>query len=110
MRGIVSPSRAMAHHPRGVIAVPPGALDTAAVSARRIGVTVLLVLGTLFWTAFGLGLWAKRQALDTNNWVETSDQLLENEQIRSALAVAMVDRLYDSETVQAQLEKVLPPR
>jgi hypothetical protein len=80
------------------------------VSARRIGVTALLILGTLLWTAFGLGLWAKRQALDTNNWVETSDQLLENEQIRSALAVAMVDRLYDSETVQARLEKVLPPR
>src|SRR3954451_7923050 len=77
---------------------------------RRIAVTALLILGTLFWTAFGLGLWAKRQALDTNNWVETSDQLLENEQIRSALAVAMVDRLYDSETVQTRLEEVLPPR
>jgi len=78
--------------------------------SRSIGVGVLLVLGTLFWTTFGLGLWAKRQALDTDNWVETSDQLLENEQIRSTLAFFIVDQLYDSAAVQARLEKVLPPR
>ncbi len=78
--------------------------------SRRIGVAALLVLGTLFWTAFGLGLWAKRQALDTDNWVETSDQLLENEQIRSTLAFFIVDQLYDSSAVQARLETVLPPR
>jgi hypothetical protein len=85
-------------------------LETGAVPARRIGVTALLILGTLFWTAFGLGLWAKRQALDTNNWVDTSADLLEDEEIRSALAVFMVDRLYDSEAVQDRLEEALPPR
>jgi hypothetical protein len=73
-------------------------------------VTALLLVGTLLWTAFGLGLWAKRQALDTNNWVDTSDQLLENEQIRSALAFFVVDRLYDSATVEARLKEALPPR
>jgi hypothetical protein len=78
--------------------------------SRRIGVAALLILGTLFWTTFGLGLWAKRQALDTNNWVETSDQLLENEQIRSTLAFFIVDQLYDSAAVQARLETALPPR
>jgi hypothetical protein len=78
--------------------------------SRSIGVAVLLVLGTLFWTTFGLGLWAKRQALDTDNWVETSDQLLENENIRSTLAFFIVDQLYDSAAVQARLENVLPPR
>ena len=78
--------------------------------SRSIGVAALLVLGTLFWTTFGLGLWAKRQALDTDNWVETSDQLLENENIRSTLAFFIVDQLYDSAAVQARLEKVLPPR
>jgi hypothetical protein len=77
---------------------------------RRIAVTALLILGTLFWTAFGLGLWAQRQALDTDNWVQTSDQLLENEQIRSTLAFFIVDQLYDSQAVQARLETVLPPR
>jgi hypothetical protein len=77
---------------------------------RRIAVVGLLVLGTLFWTAFGLGLWAQRQALDTDNWVETSGELLENDQVRSTLAFFIVDQLYDSQAVQARLEQVLPPR
>jgi hypothetical protein len=70
----------------------------------------LLVIGTLLWTAFGLGLWAKRQALETDNWVETSGQLLEDDQVRTALAVFIVDQLYDSEAVKDRLEEVLPPR
>jgi hypothetical protein len=77
---------------------------------RRIAVATLLVLGTLFWTAFGLGLWAQRQALNTDNWVETSGDLLENEQIRTTLATFIVDQLYDSQAVQQRLEEVLPPR
>jgi len=78
--------------------------------SRRIGVAALLVIGTLLWTAFGLGLWAKRQALDTDNWVDTSADLLEDEQIRTALATFIVDQLYDSEAAQDRLEEVLPPR
>jgi hypothetical protein len=78
--------------------------------SRRIGVVALLVVGTLLWTAFGLGLWAKRQALDPDNWVETSGDLLEDEQIRSTLAFFIVDQLYDSRAVQDRLEEVLPPR
>jgi hypothetical protein len=88
----------------------PAHRDHAPMRSRRIGVGVLLALGTLFWTAFGLGLWANRQALDTDNWVETSDQLLQNEQIRSTLGFFIVDQLYDSAAVQARLEEVLPPR
>jgi hypothetical protein len=77
---------------------------------RRIGVTVLLVLATLFTTAFGFSLWAKRQALDTNHWVDTSSALLEDEEIREAVGLFIIDRLYQSDEVQAQLEQVLPPR
>lgn len=77
--------------------------------ARRIAVGVLLVLGTLFWTGFGLGLWAHRQALDTDEWIDTSAELLENEEIRTALGVALVDSLYDSASVREGLEQRLPP-
>jgi hypothetical protein len=77
--------------------------------ARRIAVGVLLVLGTLFWTGFGLGLWADRQALDTDEWVDTSAELLEDEEIRTALGVALVDSLYDSASVREGLEQRLPP-
>jgi hypothetical protein len=79
-------------------------------NARRLGVAALLVAGTLLWTGFGLGLWAKRQALETNEWVDTSGRLLENEAIRTALGLFIVDRLLDSQQVEDRLEEALPPR
>jgi hypothetical protein len=89
--------------------VTRGAQRIAVVRGRRFGIATLLVLGTLLWIAFGFGLWAQRQALETDNWVETSGALLEDEEIRTALAVVLVDRLYDSEAVAQRLEEVLPP-
>jgi hypothetical protein len=77
---------------------------------RSVGVTVLLIVGTLFWTAFGLGVWANRQALDTENWVNTSDELLQDEDIRDALGLFIVDRLFQSSDVQQRLEEALPPQ
>ena len=77
---------------------------------RQIGIGALLVVGTLFWTFFGIGLWAQRQALDTDEWVDTSTELLENEEIRTALGVYIVDQLYQSEDVQDRIEEALPPR
>jgi hypothetical protein len=77
---------------------------------RRIGVAALLVLATLLWTAFGFALWAKRQALDTDNWVDTSSALLEDDEIRTAIGLFVIDRLYQSDEVEARLAEVLPPR
>jgi hypothetical protein len=79
-------------------------------SAKRIGAATLLVVATLFWTAACFGVWAQRQALDTDNWVATSSRLLEDPQIRNALAVALVDRLYDTSAVEERLRETLPPR
>jgi hypothetical protein len=77
---------------------------------RGIAVGALLVIGTLLWTVLGLGIWANRQALDTNNWVDTSGKLLEDDEIRTAIGLFIVDRLYNSDEVAAQIEQVLPPR
>ena len=77
---------------------------------RKAGIAVLLAAGTLLWIGFGLGVWAERQVLDTEQWVDTSGDLLENEPVRTALGLFIVDRLFDSEEVQAQIEEVLPPR
>jgi hypothetical protein len=77
---------------------------------RKAGIAGLLAAGTLFWIGFGLGVWGERQALDTEQWVDTSGDLLENEPVRTALGLFIVDRLFDSEEVQAQIEEVLPPR
>jgi hypothetical protein len=77
---------------------------------RSIAGSVLLIVGTLFWVAFGVAVWAKRQALDTDNWVKTSDSLLENEPVRTALGTFIVDRLFQSSDVQQRLEGALPPQ
>jgi hypothetical protein len=77
---------------------------------RRVAVVALLVLGTLLTTAFGFALWAKRQALDTDNWVDTSSALLEDDEIRTAVGLFIIDRLYQSEEVEARIASVLPPR
>jgi len=77
---------------------------------RGIAVGALLVIGTLLWTALGLGVWANRQALNTDNWVDTSGKLLEDDEIRTAVGLFIIDRLYNSDEVAAEIEKVLPPR
>jgi hypothetical protein len=77
---------------------------------RKAGVAALLVAGTLLWTVFGLGLWAERQALDTEQWADTSEELLEDEPIRTAVGLFIVDQLYQSAEVEARLEEALPPR
>jgi hypothetical protein len=77
---------------------------------RRVAVVALLVLGTLLTTAFGFALWAKRQALDTENWVDTSSALLEDDEIRTAVGLFIIDRLYQSDEVEARIAEVLPPR
>jgi hypothetical protein len=77
---------------------------------RGFAVGALLVVGTLLWTALGLGVWANRQVLNTDNWVDTSGKLLEDEEIRTAIGLFIVDRLYNSDEVAAEIENVLPPR
>jgi hypothetical protein len=79
-------------------------------SAKRIAAATLLVVGTLLWTAAIFGVWAQRQALNTDNWVATSSRLLENDEVRTALAVTLVDRLYDTDAVTQRLRDTLPPR
>jgi hypothetical protein len=78
--------------------------------ARRIGVAALLVVATLLWTAAAFAVWANRQALDTDNWVDTSSELLGNEPVRNALGLFIVDELLKSADVQAGLEERLPPQ
>jgi hypothetical protein len=77
---------------------------------RKAGVAALLVVGTLLWTVFGFGVWAERQALDTENWADTSEELLENEPVRTALGLFIVDQLFQSAEVEARIAEALPPR
>jgi hypothetical protein len=75
---------------------------------RTILVWVLFALGTLVLFVGSLAVWVKRQALDTDAWVETSANLLENDEVRGALSVYIVDQLYANADPQAVLEERLP--
>jgi hypothetical protein len=76
---------------------------------RRTLVTAIIVLATIIGIFAVFAVWAKRQALETDNWVETSDKLLEDEEISNALANYLVDELYANVDVEAEVAKALPP-
>lgn len=75
---------------------------------RTILVWSLVALGTLILLVGSLTVWVKRQAVDTDKWVATSSRLLEDDEVRQALAVYVVDELYRNVDVQARLEQRLP--
>jgi hypothetical protein len=71
---------------------------------------VLVVLATVIGLVSVLALWAKRQALETETWTNTSSELLENETIRNAVADFAVSALYDNVDVQGRIAQTLPSR
>jgi hypothetical protein len=75
---------------------------------RSVLGVVLLVLGTLILVVGSLTLWVKRQAVDTDAWVDASSRMLENQDVREALSVYLVDQLYTSGNVENRLEQRLP--
>jgi len=75
---------------------------------RRRFVRALVVLGSLLAFLSVFAIWVERQALNTNDWVETSERLLANEEIRGAVADYLVDQLYENVDVEEELEGKLP--
>ena len=77
---------------------------------RRKTVLALIALAGVIGFLAALALWAERQLLEEDTWVDTSTELLEDEEIRDALAAFMVDALYSEVDVEAELQQGLPPR
>jgi hypothetical protein len=75
---------------------------------RRRTVKALVVLGSVFAFFSIAAIWIERQALNTDDWVNTSGRLIENETIRTALADYLVDQLYENVDVEAELKEKLP--
>lgn len=71
---------------------------------------VLIVLGTLLTFAAIFSIWVNRQALDTDNWVDTSNHLIQNDEVRSQLADYLASQLYANVDVAGELQEALPPR
>ena len=73
-------------------------------------VVALLIAATLLTVVAIFSIWINRQALNTDNWVNTSAKLLQNEDIREQLAIYMSDQLFENVNVEEELQKALPPK
>ena len=91
-------------------APPPDAASPRPSRARRRTALALIFVASLLAFLALPAIWLDRQALNTDNWTETSSELLENEAIRAQVANYLVDQIYANVDVQGELAKVLPPR
>jgi hypothetical protein len=69
-----------------------------------VTVATILALVTI------LALWANRQFLNTDNWVTTSSQLLEQKAVREQVSTFVVDQLYAHVDIRGELAQALPPQ
>jgi hypothetical protein len=77
---------------------------------RRTAARVLVVLASVVAFLAILAVWANRQVLNTDNWTETSTELLQRPVIRDQLAAYLVDQLFTNVDVEAEIRSALPPR
>jgi Short C-terminal domain len=75
---------------------------------RRRLVRGLVIFGSFLAFLSVFAIWTERQALNTDDWVDTSGRFLENETIRSTLSDYLVDQLYENVDVRKELEEILP--
>lgn len=87
---------------------PPARVRLA--RGRRYAVRASLLLATILTVLSIFAVWADRQALNADNWAETSTALLENDDIRGQVSAFLVDEVYANTDVQAELATALPPR
>jgi Short C-terminal domain len=90
-------------------------LETAPVPATRprrrgrsIAAWIVLVLAALLLLLSAFAIWVNRVALNSDVFVDTSTELIEDDEIRSAVSTRAVDELFDSVDVAALLEERLP--
>jgi hypothetical protein len=69
----------------------------------------LVVIAAVIALIAALNVWVKRQALSTDNWTDASGRLLENDEIRSALSVYVVNQVFTNVNVTQRLQQRLPP-
>ncbi len=75
---------------------------------RATAMWIVLVLAGLLLLVSSFAVWINRVALNTSEFTDTSSSLLDNDQIRSAVANRAVDELFANVDVQAEVEAQLP--
>jgi hypothetical protein len=70
----------------------------------------LAVLGGLLTFAAIFSIWINRQALNTDNWVDTSNQLPADEDVCHRLSEYLTEQLFAKVDLSEDLQAPLPPR
>jgi hypothetical protein len=76
---------------------------------RSIAVWSLIVVASILLVVTVLGLWVNRQVLDNKAWNKATTQVIRDPEITSALSTYLVNQLYASVDVAAELKQALPP-
>ena len=66
------------------------------------------MLATIVATVTIFAIWAQRQVADTDNWTDTTTELLENENVRNALGTYLVQELFAAAPIEDSLRNALP--
>jgi hypothetical protein len=75
---------------------------------RAIASWVVLVVAAILLVLSTFAVWVDRVALNTDVFVDTSSELIENDAIRQAVATRAVDELFDSVDVNTEIKGELP--
>ena len=87
----------------------PGGSQVAKPKRRnRVVVWSLVVLASVLLTVSITANWVQRELLDTDQVVNTTDEILDDEDVQEALSTYTVDQLYANVDVQGQVEERLP--
>lgn len=94
--------------------VPEGASDTGHIAEgprrreHRVLVWLLVILGAVIGLLSVVAIWVDRVALQTDNYVDVTGELLEDPEIQSALSTYLVDELYAQVDVSGEIREQLP--
>jgi hypothetical protein len=75
---------------------------------RRVLVWSLIVLASVLLIASMTANWVQREALNTNEVEDTTDQILADQDVQEQLSIYLVDQLYASVDVSSEIEQRLP--
>jgi Short C-terminal domain len=78
-------------------------------SHRKAGLALIVAASVLAFFAI-FALWVNRQALNTNNFTDSSTKLLQNAAIRTQVAGFLGDEIFTNVDVAGEIRRALPPR
>lgn len=88
-------------------APPVAGAESASPRRHRFLIGVAFTLATIIGVFAVLAVWVNRQVLNTDNWTNTSSQLLADKRIQTSIAAYSVDQLFNSGVPQAEIKNAL---